>query len=121
MQRLLILLTFCFPFFLAFEPTTQNDEKFPDGYQTTTQDTTATPPISTPTTPPITPPTTPPISTPTTPHTTPYISRESQDYNLNMDYLTSLAGPYEIIYPVQYRKNRPLSLDTRDYESKHQV
>lgn len=44
-----------------------------------------------------------------------------QDFNHNEEILSTLPTPYEIVYPEQYRKNKPLPLDTRDHSSKHQV
>ena len=43
------------------------------------------------------------------------------DYEANRQLLRTLPEPYEILYPVQVRKNEQLDLDTRDYKSRHDV
>lgn len=45
-----------------------------------------------------------------------------EDYNNNLDILSTIPDPYQIVYPVHLRQEeRLIDLDTRDYSSPVEV
>ena len=44
-----------------------------------------------------------------------------EDFEQNRRFLISLPTPYEIVYPVQLRKNEEQGLSTRDFYGRHKV
>ncbi len=44
-----------------------------------------------------------------------------EDFEQNKRFLTSLPAAYEIVYPVQLRKNEEQGLSTRDFYGRHKV
>ncbi len=48
-------------------------------------------------------------------------SHIQEDLEQNKRFLTSLPTAYEIVYPVQLRKNEEQGLSTRDFYGRHKV